>query len=266
MSLRISTTGAGPDLALIHGWGLGAGVWNGVVEQLTATCRVHRVSLAGYDGTTPDALDFSATAAVIAEALPTGVTLCGWSLGGMLALEAARMRPQAIGRLVLVATSPRFLADADWPHAQASALLEGFSAALARDTKSTLSRFVMLFNQGDGKARAIARQLTPLLNGDLPDTTTLLRGLDWLGEVDLRACLAKIQIPALVIHGDCDPLMPIAAGRHLTNALSNGGSPRMECYVGAAHAPFVAEPDAFSRHLALFCQTPRDPDWYHGRS
>lgn len=250
MTMQVTTTGSGPDVALLHGWGLGSGVWEAVAEALAATCRVHRVSLAGYDGQPADDLDFSTTAAALADRLPAGCTLCGWSLGGMLALSAAVQRPQRIGRLVLVSTSPRFVHDADWPHAQPPALLDTFRNAVAGDAKATLSRFVMLFNQGDEKAKTITRSLSPLLAGPLPDTQTLLRGLSWLGDADLRNALTTICQPTLVIHGDKDLLMPIAAGTALAAALPNT---RLQQFAGAAHAPFIADPAAFVAAVTAFC-------------
>lgn len=258
MSVRIRSAGHGPDIALLHGWGLGANVWSSVATGLETTCRVHRVSLAGYDGTAPDDLDFSATAVQVAAALPAGCTLCGWSLGGMLALEAARLRPQQVGRLVLVATSPRFIVADDWPHGQAPALLESFRTVLAGNAKATLSRFVMLFNQGDSKARAISRVLAPLIAQNLPDTPTLLRGLEWLADVDQRAHVPAIVQPALVIHGDSDPLMPAAAGHYLAGMLPNAGLERWACYAETAHAPFLAAPEEFIRSVSAFCQRSHD--------
>ena len=255
MSVTVRSAGHGPDIALIHGWGLGADVWNSVADALELTCTVHRVSLAGYDGTTTDELDFLATAVQVADALPVGCTLCGWSLGGMLALAAARLRPQQVGRLILVATSPRFVVADDWPHGQAPELLESFRTALAGNAKTTLSRFIMLFNQGDGKARAIARVLAPLIAQEITDPATLLRGLAWLGDVDLREDLPAIVQPALIIHGDIDPLMPVAAGRYLASMLPNAGQERWECYAGAAHAPFLAAPEKFARNVSAFCHS-----------
>lgn len=250
MRLKIVSTGSGPDLALIHGWGLGSGVWQEAAEALAANCRVHLVSLAGYDGQATDTLTFDATAAAIADQLPAGCTLCGWSLGGMLALSAALQRPRHIGRLVLVGSSPRFVVGDDWPHGQPPALLDTFRNAVAEDAKATLSRFVMLFNQGDEKARALSRSLAPLLSAELPDTGTLLRGLDWLGSVDLRAALASIAQPTLVLHGDKDPLMPIAAAEQTASALPDT---RLVSFAGTAHAPFLADPATFVRQVSDFC-------------
>jgi pimeloyl-[acyl-carrier protein] methyl ester esterase len=138
----------------------------------------------------------------------------------------------------------------DWPHAQAPALLDSFRGAVAGDAKATLTRFVMLFNQGDEKARVISRTLTPLLANALPERETLLRGLSWLGNADLRSALKDIAQPTLIMHGDNDPLIPIAAGTALAATLPNA---RLLHFAGAAHAPFVAAPSEFVAAVSAFC-------------
>jgi pimeloyl-[acyl-carrier protein] methyl ester esterase len=258
MTLRIVSGGqaAGPDLALVHGWGLGSGVWDGVADALGERFRVHRVSLPGYDGSADDGHDFAQTAAAIADALPAGTTLCGWSLGGMLALAAAAARPGHFARLVLVGTTPKFVQAEGWPCAQVPENHATFTRAVAKAAAATLTRFVMLFNQGDEKARAVVRALTPLLAdnaGGLPTAPVLAKGLDWLRDVDLRAAVPGIATPALVVHGDCDPLMPVAAGEWLATNLPDA---RLERFAGSAHAPFLADPAHFAACLSQFCNEP----------
>ena len=38
-----------PDLALIHGWGLGSSVWQTLLPSLSKVFRLHLVNLPGYD-------------------------------------------------------------------------------------------------------------------------------------------------------------------------------------------------------------------------
>ncbi|HEX5804146.1 MAG TPA: alpha/beta fold hydrolase [Azospira sp.] len=258
MTLAVSTGGhaAGPDLALVHGWGLGSGAWNGVADALGERFRVHRVSLPGYDGGADDGGDFARTALTLADAFPPGTTLCGWSLGGMLALAAAAARPGHFARLVLVGTTPKFVQAADWRCAQVPDNHATFTAAVAKNAAATLTRFVMLFNQGDDKARAVVRALTPLLADNaagLPPAPVLAKGLDWLRDVDLRAAVPGIATPTLVVHGDGDPLMPFAAGEWLAASLPDA---RLERFAGSAHAPFLADPGHFLRALTTFCDAP----------
>ena len=37
-----------------------------------------------------------------------------------------------------------------------------------------------------------------------------------------RSALARLEVPGLVIHGNADPLVPLAAGEDTVNALANG--------------------------------------------
>jgi pimeloyl-[acyl-carrier protein] methyl ester esterase len=249
MMLAATTFGHGPDLALLHGWGLGAAVWKDVAEKLAADFRVHLLSLPGYDDMPDDNADFAATADALAATLPAGTLCCGWSMGGMLALAAANRHPGHFGRLALVGSTARFVRDEDWPHAQTAELLDTFRAAVAADTRATLSRFIMLFNQGDAKVRALSRALAQQLAGNLPAAATLLRGLDWLATADLRPALATLDLPVLLLHGDNDPLMPIGAAEALVETIPGA---RLERFPACAHAPFVAAPDAFVDALRRF--------------
>ena len=82
----------------------------------------------------------------------------------------------------------------------------------------------------------------------------LAKGLDWLRDADLRAAVPGIVTPALIVHGDCDPLMPVAAGEWLAAQLPEA---RLERFAGSAHAPFLADPAHFARALGDFCGAPR---------
>ena len=303
MNLTIDRCGDGPDLALVHGWGVGAAAWDEVLPLLTPNFRVHRVTLPGYQttannsaaqriersfqpvprqeprqstileappGKAPlDALpgaspascaapaataDFIATAEAIAESLPTGCTLCGWSLGALLALQTVKLAPQRVARLILCGATPSFVERDGWPHAQPPTLLDRFDEALADDAAATLKRFIALFNQGDRQARAITRTLTRALAADASaDNATLARGLDWLRRVDLRASVKTIAQPTLVIHGEADPLMPLAAAHWLADTLPQA---RREVFAGAAHAPFISDRERFAQLLIDFCHAP----------
>ena len=269
----------GRDLALIPGWGLGKAAWQPVAGLLAESFRVHLVDLPGYGGTPASAAGFVDSARALVAALPAGAIYCGWSLGSLLALQAAQLAPERVGALVLVGATPSFTQRADWPNAQPPELLASFAAAIAADAGTALPRFVALFNQGDTQARAIGRTLNKtlqagppadvlqrfiallnqgdvqakainrsmsqqLLAAPLPDTVTLLAGLDWLRDVDLRPALAGSRAPALLVHGENDPLMPLAAARWLNAALPGS---HLEIFAGAAHAPFLNNPELFAR-------------------
>ena len=246
-----------PDLALIHGWGLGRAAWKPVAERLSAHYVLHIVDLPGYGEAPPDTGDFGATARRIAEELPVGTILCGWSLGAMLAAQIAAQARRTLAGLILVGATPSFIKRTDWHPAQEPALLDTFCAAIEHDAAGTLQRFVALINQGDTQARAIARGLNGQLQSALPaNTRTLLDGLAWLRDVDLRATIAAVATPALLIHGAHDPLMPLAAAQWLAANLSNAA---LKVMPDAAHAPFLHAPENFAKLIGEYCHAAARP-------
>ena len=246
--------GEGPALALIHGWGLGSAVWEPLLPALSERARVHLIDLPGYRGTADANADFPGTAQALIDALPQPVTLCGWSLGAMLAIRAALLAPERVSGLVLVGATASFTQRVDWRAAQAPAVVDGFSASVSRHPEQTLQRFVALLSQGDSQARRISRSLLAgLRQGPAPAAAALARGLDWLREVDLRPLLPALAARCLLIHGENDPLNPLIAARDLSLMIANA---RLAVFAGAGHAPFLTDRERFLRLLDDFCHDP----------
>lgn len=251
MSQAVPAT-AKPDLVLIHGWGLGPMAWNAALPALEARFNVIALALPGYGNTQFHPIpSFNETATQFAESIPEGACVCGWSLGALLALQMATLVSQRLSGLVLVGGTASFVQRDGWPAAQPPALLDAFCDAVEKDASGTLQRFVALFNQGDTQARPIGRALNRQLQATpLADSGTLLTGLGWLRDVDLREKTAVIDTPTLLIHGANDPLMPLAAGQWLGGNLRNA---RLAVMPGAAHAPFLNDPETFANLIGEYC-------------
>lgn len=243
-----------PDLVLLHGWGLGRTVWSPCLPVLAETVAPRFADLPGYGDSPERGQTFMEAAQALADTLSPGATLCGWSLGSLLALQATQLAPERVGRLILVGATPCFAQRDDWPAAQPPALLDEFSSAVANDAKTTLQRFVAVTNQGDAKARSIGREIArTVFSNPLPSTETLLAGLGWLRDVDLRNIVTGIACPVLLIHGENDPLMPLAAAHWLADQLPQA---ELEIFPGAAHAPFLNDPERFARRIGAFLHAP----------
>lgn len=228
---------------LLPGWSLGCGPLRPLAEAIGARL----LDLPGY-GERPASDDFAASVAAYAVELPDGATLAGWSLGALLALAVAAHAPEKVGRLVLLAGTASFVQRPGWPQAMAPEVLAGFADAVAADPEALRSRFVTLFNRGDAVARPTTRALLDAAD-PCPSAEVLRQGLDWLRDVDLRDCLAAVRAPTLLLHGAADPLMPAAAAQALAEALPNA---RLMLLEGAAHAPFVSQPEAVVAALREF--------------
>jgi pimeloyl-[acyl-carrier protein] methyl ester esterase len=252
--LHVEAAGDGPPVVLLHGWALHSGIWGGLPASLARRHRVHAVDLPGH-GLSPPVAPFTAAAIVtLLERTFAGerdpLTVVGWSLGGQLALAWARARPERIASLVLVATTPRFVDGEGWDCAMARATLEGFAADLEADWRATVLRFLTLQMRGSEHGHAaLALMRRELFARGEPARAALRETLALLATTDLRALVAEVAQPALVVAGTRDALVPAAACRWLAAALPNG---RFTAIDGAAHVPFLSHPDAFGRALSAF--------------
>lgn len=251
--MHVKVAGNGPDLVLLHGWGMHAGVWDETAAQLAKQFRVHSVDLPGYGNSlacTPYTLD--ALAAALAEDGPSQAMVCGWSLGGQLAMRWAFMQPAQVERLVLIATTPRFVRAPGWEGGMETAVLDAYAQELAHDAGGALRRFAMLQAQGDSDARSVSRKLRACLSARSEnDAVALAAGLQILKDTDLRAELPRITQPVLILHGDRDTVVPLAAGEYLERTLPQS---TLEVITGAAHAPFVGQTTDVARRIAEFCR------------
>jgi pimeloyl-ACP methyl ester carboxylesterase len=107
--LFVQSEGNGQDLVLLHGWGMHGGIWDGVAPQLAQRFRLHRIDLPGHGFSSALPLhSLEKLTASIASYVPANSIVCGWSLGGQIALTLARRWPERVRQLVLVATTPCF--------------------------------------------------------------------------------------------------------------------------------------------------------------
>ncbi len=223
------------NLVLWHGWGMSS-CWNALSEQLGDHCNVRIQPLPGYQET-PTAKPYAPDVIVdkLVANLPSPVTLCGWSMGSMLAMQAALRHPEKIERLILIGATPSFILRDGWEQGMEPLLLTSFSTAIRFNVLEAFQRFIALFNHNDTQSKDIVREL---MKENLPPTDILLAGLDLLRNTDLRFQAASIRQPTLLIHGVKDPLMPLGAAQWLANTLPNA---RLEVLNNAAHAPFLSD-------------------------
>jgi pimeloyl-[acyl-carrier protein] methyl ester esterase len=251
MSLYSEVRGAGPDVVLLHGWGLHAGVWDAVAAGLAPRHRVSCIDLPGHgrSGWPESDGGLASFAAAAAAAAPERSVWVGWSLGGLVALHLAATRPERVRGLALVAATPRFVQGPDWPHATEPRVLEQFSEELVRDYRGTLLRFLALEALGSEHAREELRTLRQRIGEYPPQEQALRAGLAILRAADLRPLLGQVQCPVLLLFGARDRLVPAAAGAATAQRLART---RLHTVAGAAHAPFLSHPQEVLRELSSF--------------
>ena len=247
-SQAVNVTGTGPPLVLLHGWGLNRDVFASLAARLSRRWTVHAVDLPGH-GRHPlgrpgesSPLDYLTDA--VAPYLPEDAVWCGWSLGGLVAMNAARRYPGKVKALALVAASPRMARSTGWGAAMTGKALAQFGARLTGDYAQGVAEFLALQEREPGQTEEVTAAV--LRHGASAKGIAL--GQRALAESDLRPSL-PLEVPAILIAGSLDALVPPRAVP-VTRALWPGL--RTQIIEGAAHAPFLSHPDEFHQALDTF--------------
>ncbi len=251
--LHVECSGAGPELVLVHGWGVHGAVWGDLQKALSLTWRVHIVDLPGH-GFSADCGRFGLAdlARHLGDALPGPRVWVGWSLGALACLQLALTRPGQVRALGLLAATPRFSAAPDWLHGMPPHVLETFADELEHDSRGTLMRFLSLQVRGAAQPQSTLKNLRRRwAERPVARPAALRAGLDILGGADLRGRLPEIDCPAVVVAGSRDRVVAPQASALLAQQLADA---RLHTIDGAGHAPFVSHADQVSRYLNVLAQ------------
>lgn len=248
--LHSRCVGQGPDLVLLHGWGMHAGIWMPIVDLLAAQFRLHLIDLPGHGLSAPlESFTLDAVCDALIQVVPERAHWLGWSLGGLLALEFSARNPQRVERLILMASNPCFVASDDWPHGMARGVLEGFAQDLLQDHQATLNRFLALVARGSAD-KTVLRELRRAVSAvPPPDESALRGGLAILRDADLRSRLDAVSMPLLWLAGARDTLVSIAALRCVHEQYPHT---QLQEIAQAGHAPFMSHPQETAAMITEF--------------
>lgn len=250
-SLYFETSGRGPDVVLVHGWGLHGGVWARVAAALAEHFTVHQVDLPGHGHSASVApYTLPALAQALQASFPLPVQVVGWSLGGLVGARWALDAPASVKSLTLVASSPCFMQQADWPHAQPVAVMRQFADHLGSQFEQTLRRFLALQTLGSESAHAVLAEMKHQLFAH-GRPSALEDALAVLESSDVRPELPGLRVPTHLSYGQRDALTPIGAARWLAATIP--GSSLTE-FPQASHAPFLSHEAEFLADLTPFLQ------------
>ncbi|MGY5450838.1 pimeloyl-ACP methyl ester esterase BioH [Agarivorans sp. MS3-6] len=251
--LHCERQGDGPALVMIHGWGLNSAVWQPVAELLSEHFCLYQIDLPGFGHSAAvEQLNLSDMANAVAAQVPQQAIWLGWSLGGLVAMQAAIDFPRRIRGLISVASSAHFIAKQGWPGI-APNVLDSFAVGLERDFSKTLQQFLAIQAMGSSHAKQDIKQLRHLLaERPLPKLAALQQGLELLQLTDLRAAASTIDVPWLQLFGRSDALVPRAA--MLEHAVLTP-SAQQYCFESSSHAPFISEKQLFTERVTDFSRS-----------
>jgi len=238
-----------PTLCLLHAFPLSSEMFAGQRAALADVADVVTPDLPGFGRTvphSPSTIDGMAAAVVAALGNRRPVILGGVSMGGYVALAAARMFPDRFAGLVLIDTKAE-------PDDDAARAGRDRNIALVNDRGVPALVEAMLPKLlGDTTRRdrpAVVEQVRRLALAQSDEG--VIAGLEALRDRrDARPSLAGIRVPTLLLFGAEDTLTPPSQGEALAAALDG----ELDILSGAGHLPNLEVPDAFNAALRAWLQ------------
>ncbi len=245
---------AAPPILLLHGLGVGGAVWQAFARRLlpehaavAPDLRGHGQSDAPPDGYTPR--DYALDLAELITALELApVPVVGHSLGALVALALADLRPELVRWLVLL----------DPPLDRANRNSEVPRVYTLRHANAgELERYLLERNPSGGEL--LATILADLFRQAADQAFEALRQHDHTEEALQQA--RRIQQPCLVVQADprTGGVLGDAAAQRLVQALPNGELHKIEGGTHALHASHAAQVAELIRSWDTRARHPPDP-------
>ena len=261
INLYYEDHGTGKPVVLIHGWPLSGRSWEKQTPALLAAGhRVITYDRRGFGDSDKPAsgYDYNTFAGDLHQLITRldlrDVTLAGFSMGGgEVARYLGKYGSDRVKKAVFIAAIPPYLLKTSDNRLGVDAeVFEGIKQAIVADRLAFLSKFLALFYNVDvlgGKliSDQVVQASWNIASGASPKGT-----LDcvsaWL--TDFRKDLATFTVPTLVVHGDADRIVPLAASAKRTHEAVKGS--RLVVLEGAPHGLNWTHAEQLNRALLDF--------------
>jgi non-heme chloroperoxidase len=276
IELHYEDHGAGKPVILIHGWPLSGRSWEKQVPVLLeAGYRVLTYDRRVFgDSSKPSfGYDYDTFAedlhSIITELDLRDVTLVGFSMGGgEVARYLGTYGSDRVSKAVFMAAVPPFLVKtADNPTGVDASVFEGIKKAIAADRPAFLSQFLANFYNVDVLGGKQISDEVVRLSWNIAALASPKGTLDCVSAwvTDFRKDLARIDVPTLVIHGDADRILPLAATATPTHEAVKGS--RLVVVKGGPHGLNWTHAEEVNRELLNFVgQATRSPQEVKARA
>jgi non-heme chloroperoxidase len=262
VNLHVDDTGGpGRAVVLIHGWPLSGESWSEQIPALTAAgFRVISYDRRGFGRsdkpkTGYDYDTFADDLQAILETLNVrDATLVGFSMGGgEVARYVSRFGQERIHSVVFAAAVPPYLPktddNPDGPLTQDAA--ESMTQGLEADPAAFYDGFTTSFFTANGELKVTEAQRQDAIRlANQADKHAALGAMAAFGSTDFRDDLPKITVPALIIHGDSDGIVPFEGSGARTHAALAGSD--LHVIVGGPHGINVSHAEEFTTALLAF--------------
>jgi len=247
--VTVDVDGEGPPLLLLHSLLTDSAAFDQVVPPLAPNHLVCRVSLPGFDGSTPlrdpDIFDLAdLVAGVMAELeLGTDTTVLGNGLGGFVAVALAVRYGDRFDRLIATNCGAAFSPERAEAFGTMSGLVEEGGMAAVVDVAVRRVFPADYLEQHPGIIDERREVLLRVAPGAFAAACRALSGLD------LRPHLGSIENPTLVVVGADDQTTPPEMAEDLARGI---GDSRTVVLDECGHCPQLQQPEALLTAIESF--------------
>jgi sigma-B regulation protein RsbQ len=255
-NVTVSGVPDGPALVFAHGFGCDQNMWRFVAPAFEATHRVVLFDHVGAGGSVLAAYDpdryatlggYADDVVEVLQALDvTDATFVGHSVSSMIGVLAAARAPGAIGRLVLVGPSPRYI-DADgytggFTQEDIDGLLDSLDSNYL-GWSGAMAPVIM----GNAERPELGAELTNSFCRTDPEIARHFARVTFTA--DNRGDLATVSVPTLVLQCSDDVIAPDAVGSYVHEHIAGSTLVRL---AATGHCPNLSAPEETTAAIAAF--------------
>jgi len=253
--------GTGKPVVLIHGWPLSGASWEKQTAALLAAgFRVITYDRRGFGKSSQPAIGYEYD--TFAEDLHKLVTtldlrdfaLVGFSMGGgEVARYIGKHGTDRVSKAVFISSVPPYLLKApDNQTGVEMGVFDGIKKAIAADRPAFMTQFLNNFYNVDQLGGKLISDEVVRLSWNVAMGASAKGTLDCVTAwyTDFRKDLPKVDVPALVIHGDADRIVPIDASGRRTHEQVKGS--KLVVLQGAPHGLIWTHADRVNAELLSF--------------
>ena len=242
--LAYTRRGAGTPLLLIHGYPLDHTIWDEVLPLLEKDFDLILPDVRGFGESTTIASQYSMNdiasdfVALLDHLGIQKVALAGHSMGGYIALAFARLHPERVTDLALVASQVL----ADTPDGKKGRYKT--AADVAEKGVGLVAAAMTLKLSADTRVQGFVRRLIEKQHKD-----AIIGGLKAMAErEDATQYLSSFKFPVVLVHGDSDALIPVDRAREIKVVLPIAHLVELP---GIGHMPMMEAPERTAEALKL---------------
>lgn len=252
--------GEGPDLLLVHGLG---GSWRNWLENIPQLARTHRVVALDLPGfglspAPPEPVSISGYGDLVIRfadviGLSRDTVLVGHSMGGFIATESMLEAPDRFGELVLVsAAGVSFASMREARKTVIGAIVRLVLPLAVREVEPSIGRSRLRLASFAGVIAhpdLVSREILWELGTYAVNSPSLVEAAYALAGYDTRERLSMIDRPTLVMWGEQDRLVPVAAAYEYARRIPGS---RLSILHDCGHMVQMERPARFNRELLAF--------------